>query len=237
MARGCLGWRVSVGVRNRCLGPGDTEDADGSFRFVRIILTNYFLFPVGSPQVFICELTCWSKHLFQSVAKDGMRAAQLQSNPNKYLLSYWNALLSKFAGRVEISVACLFSRIAVKVIAHCLACYSGSCGVALWGVSWKAHLRVALATAASELLSLLMLSFCGRFTVVTHWSVGQEGELKAGVSFHKGLSSFLWEGLKLMMVKWSRLFPVRMCFTGALKECNQVSDWSWSVVFFCFNAC
>ncbi|KAI1243289.1 hypothetical protein IHE44_0000881 [Lamprotornis superbus] len=31
--------------------------------------------------VFMCELTCWSKHLFQSVAKDGIRATQFQSNP------------------------------------------------------------------------------------------------------------------------------------------------------------
>lgn len=72
----------------------------------------------------------------------------------------------------------------MKVIVHCLACYSGACGVALWGVSWKAHLCVALVTAASELLSLLMLSFCGCFKVVAYWSIGQEGELNAGVSFH-----------------------------------------------------
>lgn len=70
MAIGCLGWRVSVGVKNRCLDPGSTEDADGSVRFIRNVLTNNF--PFGSSQVFMCELTCWSKHLFQSVAKDGI---------------------------------------------------------------------------------------------------------------------------------------------------------------------
>lgn len=32
------------------------------------------------------ELTCQGEHLLQSVAKDGMRATQLQSNPNKRLL-------------------------------------------------------------------------------------------------------------------------------------------------------
>lgn len=75
----------------------------------------------------------------------------------------------------------------MKVIAHCLACYSGSCGVALWGVSWKAHLRVALATAASELLSLLMLSFCGRFTVVAHWSeCWTRGGAKSRSQFSQG---------------------------------------------------
>lgn len=83
---------------------------------------------------------------------------------------------------------------------HCIACYSGSCGMALWGVSWKAHLCVVLTTAASRPLILLILS-CGSFRVVTHWSVGQEGELNAGVSFNKDLSSFLWEVLKLMMIK------------------------------------
>lgn len=41
--------------------------------------------------------------------------------------------------------------------------------------------------------------------MVAHWSVGREGELNAGVSFHKGLGSFLWEVLKLMMMKRSRL--------------------------------
>lgn len=111
-------------------------------------------------------------------------------------------------------------------LSFCLHCCDGNSSLPclllwfLWngfvGMSWKACLCVALTTAAREPLSCLILSFCGSFRVVAHWSVGQEEELNAGVSFHKGLSSFLWEVLKLMMMEWSRL----------LSKCVSQGHWN-----------
>lgn len=88
-------------MKNRCLDPGSIEDADGSVRLIRNVLTNNFLFPFGSSQVFMCELTCWSKHLFQSVAKDGIMHSSRATLINICCKTEMPCS-PKFAGGIEI---------------------------------------------------------------------------------------------------------------------------------------
>lgn len=229
MAIGCLGWRVSVGVKNRCLDPGSTEDADGSVRFIRNVLTNNF--PFGSSQVFMCELTCWSKHLFQSVAKDGIMHSSRATLIN---ICYNTEMPCSPSLQVGLKF-CSFFLAAMKVIVYCLACYSASCGMALWEVSWQAHLFVAPA-AASKQASVLcrswvsVVALCGG--TLECWT---KGGAKCRSQFLQGFELLPAGSTETNYDKWSRLFLIQMCFPGALKQCSQVSD--WSVVFFCFNAC
>lgn len=144
----------------------------------------------------MCELTCWSKHLFQSVAKDGIMHSSRATLIN---ICYNTEMPCSPSLQVGLKF-CSFFLAAMKVIVYCLACYSASCGMALWEVSWQAHLFVAPAAASKQASVFADPEFLWQLCVVAHWSVGQKGELNAGVSFYKGLSSFLWEVRKLIMI-------------------------------------
>lgn len=95
------------------------------------------------------------------------------------------------------SVGRLFSHVAVNVTVHCCAFYTGLCWMALCGASWKAHLCVLVTTAAREALSFW--SWASVAALVWWHTLMLDGRC----GFSQGFE-LLWEGLKLMMIKWDR---------------------------------